>query len=413
MNVQLRVDILPEPNAAEAIAKMIRSGSKAYPFNSTARLFLQKPERHLVRVTSLDAQRPLFQVGDGPVDFDRALVERRAFDRLRAEYYREERMEAEPVKGNFSNVARCRSTGKMLGPTSYHGYQPALRKLYEERFSRRMSFQRFQQDEIEVATGEQAVNEWKESVRFHTVYHTIREAESVALKTLAEVEAHFRTHYLPGLVSTATTLVMSGPGSRACGDQRILGAMREAWEREFGFPGSLMHHLRQVFVDAGLHFFKHRKRVVFVTSIRPQRHAADQMFSAGVDAIITLLHNEGRLNKPDLALKLLGAPAEGEEAEAMAKKAALASDLHYLIHAGQVIEFQDGSLELPLSPKTEAADGGGMNPSEAAEVDATATLTPETIVTPPESIVASAPPSEASESTEVHPPSAQQESEPS
>lgn len=379
VNVPLRVDILPEPNGADAIAKMIRSGCKAYPFNSTARLFLQKPERHLVRVTSLDAQRPLFQVGDGPVDFDRALVERRAFDRVRDEYYREERIETEPVKGNFSNVARCRSSGKILGPTSYHGYQPALRRLYEERFSNRMSFQRFQQDEIEVATGELAVNEWKESVRFHTVFHTIREAEPVMLKNPAEVEAHFRTHYLPGLVLSGTTLVMSGPASRACGDQRILGAMRDAWEREFGFPGSLMHHLRQLFVDSGLHFFKHRKRVVFVSPIRPQRHASDQTFSAGVDAIITLLHNEGRLNKPDLALKLLGAPEEGAEVELTAKKAALASDLHYLIHAGQVIEFQDGSLELPLPPRAESPVADEMEAPESCETEASAISAPETV----------------------------------
>ena len=37
----------------------------------------------------------------------------------------------------------------------------------------------------------------------------------------------------------------------------------------------------------------------------------------------------------------------------MARKESLASDLHYLVHAGHVIEFHDGTLDLPLSPKAE------------------------------------------------------------
>jgi hypothetical protein len=53
----------------------------------------------------------------------------------------------------------------------------AIRKLYEERFSRRMSFVQFQKEEIEVVSSEQAVADWKEQASKQTVYYTTNEAQ--------------------------------------------------------------------------------------------------------------------------------------------------------------------------------------------------------------------------------------------
>ena len=188
----MRIEFLPESKGLDGITRQIKAGNRAYPLFGTARLFLEKPERHRVRITSLDAAVPLYQVGDGPVSFDRAAIERGAFRGARAEYYSEEIVQGEPLKGNFSNVARCRTTGTLLGPTNYHAYQPGLRKLYEERFSRRMSFPEFQQHEIEVLNDEQAIADWKEQARTTTTYVTLKEAEPVTFKSVADAEAHFR-----------------------------------------------------------------------------------------------------------------------------------------------------------------------------------------------------------------------------
>ena len=68
----LTADFLPEPNAAAGIAKQIKASGRAYPVFGTSKLFLERPERHRVRVTSADPAVPLFQVGDGPIKFDRA-----------------------------------------------------------------------------------------------------------------------------------------------------------------------------------------------------------------------------------------------------------------------------------------------------------------------------------------------------
>ena len=368
---QLRVDFLPEPLAATGIAKQIKSSGRAFGVFQTAKLFLERPERHTVRITSADQNVPLFQIGDGPISFDRAAVERGAFQEVRAEYYSEETVQGEPIKGNYTNVARCRSTGVFLGPTNYHAYQPALRRMFEERFSRRMSYQEFLSQEVEVLNNEQAVADWKEQARSKTTYSTVKEAEPVTFTSLADVEQHFRKTYLPTLVKSGTSLVCSGPASRAGLDRYVSGAVRDAWEAERPFPQQLVNNLRPYFVEAGLHFFKHRKRLLFVCAHKPQRHTAGETFSDGIASILIAIEENGRLKRPALAAKILGAQHDSPDFEP--RKAALASDLHYLILAGHVIEFSEGALELPLPPKAAHA-AASLEPEADMQAEAAASV---------------------------------------
>ena len=362
-----------------------------------------------MRVTSSDPAVPLFQVADGPISFDRASVERNAFFGAKAEYYTEETVQGEPIKGNFSNVARVRTTGALLGPTNYHGYQPALRKLYEERFSRRMSFPEFQQYEIEIVSDEQAVADWKEQARTSTTYTTTKEAEPITFKSAFDTEQHFRKHYLPQIVKSGQALECSGQASRSAADRFVAGAVRSAWEKESHFPQQIVNGLRPYFMEAGLHFFKHRKRVLYVSSTKPVRHPAGQVFSDGITSILKTVETTPRLKRPELAAKILG--DQHDAPEAAARKEQLASDLHYLIHSGHVIEFSNGMLELPLAPQDKnahpQAGGAKRASSESAAAGEDESSIAEAGESEPEVAVAEAAPEPSSEahseaSSEAH-----------
>jgi hypothetical protein len=352
----VRVDFLPEQAAVIAIAKQIRSSHRAFPLFGTGRLFLERPERHRTRITSLKENTALFQIGDGPISFDRAAVERDAFRQLRTKYYAESVEQGEVPKGNFTKIAKLRGSGLLLGPTNYHSYQPTLRRIYEERFSRRMDFAEFQQREIEIVSDEQTVNDWKEQARNVVTWTTTQEAELKTFKTLADVEAHFRQNYLPAEVRTGMTLEANGAVARASGDRAMNSAIRLGAERERGFPVGIVNAMRPILTEAGLHFFKHRKRVVYVSTVRPLHHPVGQPAKENVLAILNVIEAMPRCTRHDLGQKLLGEHFEAPEKEK--EKTALASDLHYLLLAGHVIEFADGRLDLPLPPKSQNQGGG-------------------------------------------------------
>ena len=339
----ITVRFAPSPRVLQNVIEQIKSNSVAYSVFSLARLFLEKPERYDVCLTST-ADPGLYQLGEsGALSADREFLENNAFRLARADFYNVEVKQSDPIKGNFSGVARCRLSGVLLGPTNHHGYQPKLRSLYEQRFSRRMNFPDYQR-QIEIVTDPAVVEQWKEEARNISIFTTTREANPLTFGNVAEAERHFRQSYLPGLVRAASGSIIDGIASRQMPD-RVLGRLIESlWSRETRSPSQMMQELAKSFRDAGLHIFRQRRGMLFVSPIRVRPFAHDQTgVSSQVKAILEILTQNPRANRKELADKLLS-DASAEESES--RKLGLASDLHWLIREGYVIEFNDGSLDL-------------------------------------------------------------------
>jgi len=108
--------------------------------------------------------------------------------------------------------------------------------------------------------------------------------------------------------------------------------------------------LRQHFSRSGLHVFKHRKRMQFVSLIRPSPMENGSL-SPSVAEILQVIQGKQNCNRASLAAAVLGTD---ESAVDHSRKSMLATDLHWLVETGRVIEFSDGRMELPLAPaKTE------------------------------------------------------------
>ncbi len=342
----VEVRFLPDRRALENVLAQIKSGHLAYSVFSLARMFLEKPERYDVRLQAKEA--PLFQQGEnGPVASDRRVLENGAFARELENFYRIEVTQSEPVKGNFTSVARDRLSGTLLGPTNHHAYQQKLRGLYEQRFSRRMSFPDYQR-QIEIVNDPEAVERWKEEARSVTTYTTLQEDPPQAFSSAAETERHFRQHHLPGLLRESAVPTLDGVISRQLPDRALGHAIENAWAQESRSPSKMMQELIGAFPAAGLHIFRHRKGMLFVSPVRPRPFRHDSLaISPSIAALLRVLAESPGIKRGQLFEKMF--PAQDGEAapnDIERKKLSLASDLHWLISGGHVIEFNDGSLDL-------------------------------------------------------------------
>jgi hypothetical protein len=353
----VQIDFLPEERAFSKIIQQIKQGHVAYPLFGLARMFLERPERHRIRVRSLDNHTMVYQLGDhGPAAMDPAALERSAFNEKKDEFYETQIVEKEPIKGNFTSVARCTLTGKILGPTNYHAFQPALRALYEQRFSRRMSFDDYRRA-IEITSEAQIVEQWKEEARKAITFRTKDQENPAVFDNLAAVEQHFRTHHLPGLVRPCLATELSGETARHLPDRGIIAAIRKARDRENRFPAQIAGALRHGLNQAGLHVFKHKKRILYICTVRPQLFDPNQAsVSSSLSAILSTIRSYPKISRKQLAekvlTKLIGEKSTDEASlEYQQAKTALATDLIWLAKAGHVIEFADGTLDLPLPPK--------------------------------------------------------------
>ncbi len=430
----VQVEFLPDERCLVSINKQIRSTHLAYPLFGLARMFLQEPERHLVQFKlsseAVAGGATLYQLGqDGPITLDRQTLEKIAFDAKKDEFYVEQTVQKEPLKGNFTNVARERLSGTLLGPTNYHAYQPALRALYDSRYSRRMSFEDFRRN-IEVSTDPALIERWKEEARTTTTISTRQETPTV-LQNLAEARQHFRQHYLDGLLRTGTALSVHGSVARTLPEPSMMQAIRYAHDQELRYPAQFVQLLRQGLQNAGLHIFKHRKRVVYVSLARPTPFVAHGVVSDNVKVILETIAGSPLCTRKALAERVLarnlgeaslaktdappasaapvaesvtaqtGVPVDADasvepsptEAPApviatsapvaddpLAKaKAALAADLRFLVQSGHIIEFHNGTFDLPLPPKpkeepnTSRPAAKQKSPTAARAIEATET----------------------------------------
>jgi hypothetical protein len=385
---QLDVHFLPQAAAFENVAAQIKTGTAAYSVYALARLFLQKPERYHVRVKTKSTS-PLFRLGESnAIATNRNVLESSAFRLLRDNFYTTNVTLNDPIKGDFTSVARERTSGTLLGPTNHHGYQPQLRRLYEQRFSRRLSFTDFQR-QIEIVNDPALVEQWKEEARKVTTFTTQQEEPPQTFNAETEAERHFREKYLPSLISETQEAEIDGVTSRKLSDRGIGRLIENAWSAEVRSPSNMMQELAGRFRGAGLQIFRHRKGMLFVSPIRLK--AIDETaVSDSVRQILETLKGSPRINRKELAEKLIGPDTEAADAEKT--KLALASDLHWMIREGHVIEFNDGSLDLPR-PKPQkkapvesvASPGDPVVPSSGV---ATAVVGSENLTLPPETAAA-------------------------
>jgi hypothetical protein len=184
-----------------------------------------------------------------------------------------------------------------------------------------------------------------------------------------DVEKHLRESHVPVLVAGSAQVQITGPASRQL-EGRLLELVRQAWEDEHRFPLKTVNELRPHLVKAGFHFFKHGKAITYVTPIKLNRFDSITHLAEHVQKIITFLRTHPEAKRKQLADHL--APVDEN---------ALASDLHWLIQDGYVVEFFDGRL-WALDDKPAAA-GKPPKPavpvaeaSASPEPDASATETP-------------------------------------
>ncbi len=426
---QLSATILPDEKGLDSMARQIRMTGRAYPLFDIAQLILDKPERQQVRWEVIkDAAgkvaQPLFLCA---LDDSLWLSEDEAVSHLLGKnfdmFYKAEKTPTDPPRGTYTFVAQCGMSGAILGPPNYHDYQNKLRKLHSERFAR-MPFEAFKA-RVKIVKDEAVVKKWIEDQSTKTEYTCLNVPEPLKLSTREAVEKHFRETHLPNLIKSVESHTMSGPAGRQLRSPALQRLLRSAWEEQRRFPLKLATTLSQQFAGRGLQFFKVNRTVTHVSVARPRYLDMEATpVSQGVRQIVEFINAHPKSTRRKLIETLAPSPpppappsaapaatpaagvapgvAPAPAPEASPEQTALASDLHWLVHEGHVIEFANGILETAKKPvikppkpepKTTAPAAAPAEPPPGAQaVPAPETAVPVAAVATPARPVAVATP---------------------
>jgi hypothetical protein len=231
-----------------------------------------------------------------------------------------------------------------------------------------MSFADYQR-QIDVVNDPAIVEQWKEQARNVTTYHVKNAEPPQSFSSAADAERHFRQTYLPELLREANELTVSGVVSRRLPDRRLGRAIEDAWAQETRSPSKMMQELAAGLRQAGLNIFRHRRGMLFVSPVRARVFGHERAgVSTSINAILEKVAASPGINRKQLAEQL--AVADADAAAAERAKMTLANDLHWLIHEGYVIEFNDSTLDLPRAkapaPAAEEKPAAGAEERPAA-----------------------------------------------
>ena len=170
--------------------------------------------------------------------------------------------------------------------------------------------------------------------------------------TRAEAEAHFRKEILPTLITEVESETLTGQEARNLNDRRLTTSVRLAWEAEMRYPLGLVNAIRVKFNEQNLHIFKFKKRVLLISSLKPFfLDDKSESLSSSIRTVLQTIQAQSGINRKGLAEKILGNHAAASEDEKLSLKHSLIGDLYWLIRQGHVIEFSDGTFDLPMGPK--------------------------------------------------------------
>jgi hypothetical protein len=411
---EINLTLVAEEKGVDSLARQIKMTGRAYPLFDIAQMILQRPERlnTVFSVKKNSEGKPIQPLFVCALDDTLWLSEEDAIGHILQKhfntFYQSEKTATEPPKGKYTFVAQCGMSGIILGPPNYHDYQNQLRRVHAERFSR-MPFDAFK-SRVKIVRDEEVVKKWVEDQSWKIEYVCLNLPEPVKLKSMEEVEKHFRETHKDNIIKPVEMHTMTGLAARSLRSPELVRLVRSVWDEQKRFPLQIATALSQQFSTRSLQFFKVNKSITHVSVARP--HYLDleaTPVSEGVQRIVDFINAHPKCTRRDLIDALAPAPkvipvapvaeqkppeaASAESAQAggqaaaeaapapdalapSAEQTAVISDLHWLVHQGHVIEFANGVLETakkpaPKPPKpAKPADQPAQTPAEAASSNA-------------------------------------------
>ncbi|MCX7819223.1 MAG: hypothetical protein N2652_08455 [Kiritimatiellae bacterium] len=359
----LSIAFLPERHSLSVVAHRIQASHRAYPLLQLAEFFLSRPEFHLVRIevapsapSPNDPDRPaevtLFQCAECGVVYSTAGAAQAHVVESHAEVWFETReLSEEPPPGQFTCVARCPFTGRLIGPPNHHSFASAVTEAAAGAGRERKMTVAEYQLQLEMVRDPAAIEQWRHEYAHRRAYFRRDQSPAEPL-SWAEARRTLELELAPTRVKSVSRAIIPGRIAEQINDPGIRASLRAAWHKEQRFPHTMMDALRPALRHMRLHFFKTDGHHTYVTAIRPCPLAPDHAVAPIREALTYLAAHPG-IHREAVAADVLR-----ERAHDSAARTELFGHIAWLVERGHVIEYFDGSLAVP------AVHRGGHGPAE-------------------------------------------------
>lgn len=388
------VSFYPEDQPFQVLTKAIRTTCKTYELFDIARLILEKPERFVVLISSIQQKdgkpKDLYYCPfDGIPFFSEEECIAYALKEHMQQFFNVEEVTVEPPKGSFPIINKCGITGELLGPPNYHRYQ-ALIKAHHAANLPNMPFEKFV-SRIEPVRNEEEVKKWLEKMtksQRYTLKNTPEGSEPKVFEAWEEARAYILQTKRNDLVRAKESVRFSGKLINAMPRGDIRRFVELMLRKQNEFPLQTANNLRGRLRRMKFNLYKiGSKGISYVSAMKRKFRDETTKFADSIQKVIEFIEKNPKISIGNLTNKYLGIakavvpePKTGEVAvvseqpqitsEQQGQVRQLMLDLRWLVSEGYVTEFGNGTLIATprttalLKKKVESADGGERSPEE-------------------------------------------------
>lgn len=346
-----RVELRPANSILEIFSAEIQKQKRALPLMDLARVVMGATNRYDLVFMKLENTPALIHSTQGDDACWQTKEEAIAylwtapwFNTL----YREEQVEIEAPKGNFTAVAVCSLGKELIGPANWHGYQTAIMNLYRSKYSN-MPLDVFK-NKITTDKSEETVAAWKEVASHKTVWKPVREgAEDIVLEDRRAVEADFTEHHFASTYETVDKIFINGATSPSVLSPGLAAHLILLGERTKRFPQMLIPNLCHGLARHHMPIYKWHGNH-FTGPSRVRAIPADMVLADRMMAIVNWSKENSGKKAEEMFAELSGVPTGEDEASRQAATDAHApyvADMIWLLEQGFIVVTSDNAVWFP------------------------------------------------------------------
>ncbi len=423
-NFTMEVNFYPEDEPFSTLSDLLRRLKRTYQLFEIAKIILEKPERYVVVAKNLpDADgnvAPVYCAQPFNIPFDdEQSAKAYAVKEKVAELFDKVQVEVEAPKGNFLVVHKCGYSGELLGAPNWHKYADYVKEFHRERFPN-IPYEKYLA-RITSSNDPEEIQKWVDNMKTATVYKLKETGET--FDTFEKAAAYVSQKYTDTLVFAYDHVRISGVNVSKIPAGRIRDNIVNQREMQLKFSLNTANNLRGRLRRSNFAIYKRgNKGFAFVSAVRRKfLFEGDKLSDLPQSVFEFILANPG-IKAEEMPYKFLGIefkaaetkeqslqaqveskeaenaqcaacnsaekaepqqapeqPAEavladsdkadntenGVSCENAAKLAQIASELHWLVSEGYVVEYSDSSLQAnPYLPKPK---NKAENADEAAQ----------------------------------------------
>lgn len=374
----MEVLFYPDDAPFAKMAEFMKGLKRTYQLFEIAQLILEKPERLIVLLKNLPDSngetKPLYCAQPLNIPFaDEASAKAFAVAHYVGEMFEEDKIEAEPPKGNFQVVNRCGISGDLLGAPNWHKYNEYVRDFHRRRFPK-MSFEAFA-SRIETVRDDALISEWLENMKTRSVYRlkSSEEGENDIFENLDAASNYVARKMGDALVKSYEQARLRGVNISLIPQGQIRRNIDEALKAQRKFPIVTANNLRGRLRRTGFSVYKRgSKGFAFVSAVKRRFLIEGENLSEMPQKIFDFVSANAGIKKAEVPYKLLGleVPEESPKVETLSeaqKNSALKSENLETAEKG---ELEDKvSAEVSPEPSEINPEAEAEAPAKIAEVE--------------------------------------------